>query len=180
MQLQEVKQRLGAFAQKMDECIYSLDHKQLLTPEREGKWSIAEVMEHLLLANRFYIAQLQAYAAKSSPKTNVNQHIKMGFRGKVFLWFVTDKIPFKVPAPDMFKPQKGLDAEKTLKEFKEMQEVLKALITKAAECDFHAWKIRSPLSSLLVFNAGALLHIIATHQERHWIQIQRILQTINS
>lgn len=179
MQIAEIHSRLAAFANTMETDFFSLDMSVLQQVEAPGKWSLLQVMEHLILANKSYVAQLKAHLEKEAEVENQLKEVKMTIFGKMFLWFVTDKIPFKVPAPGIFKPKKGTDNQTTLEQFKQIQADLVSISSHIQAYDFNRLKIHSPLSRMLVFRVGELLHIIATHQERHLIQMKRILSTVN-
>lgn len=173
MEIAEIHSRLKQFRDKVVNEWTTLSPQLLSRAEDEGKWSIVNVFEHLQLASEDYLRQLKEGITRSS--VNKTQKVEFTITGKIFLQFVNNKITFKVPAPGLFMPASAAEANYIIRQFEKFQEELLRTSSQISQHDFNKIKVRSPLSSLLRFKGGEALHIIATHQERHQQQIERIL-----
>lgn len=143
------------------------------TPE---KWSIAECLQHIIIANSAYIKDIEKRLQKAEVKT-IEYPIRFSVTGRLFLLAVDPKYKWKVPAPKIFKPTNGNKVEngqETLRYFLKLQDETMRTAEKACAYDHQHVNTYSPLSKLLRFNVGEQLYIMMRHTKRHINQAKRV------
>lgn len=179
MLLSDIKVSFERYQKELGELLADLSEEQLLQAEKPGKWSINQVMQHLLLANTTYLKQLKSAAEKQDKQAGkVSTEVKFSWTGKLFRHFVDVKVPFKVPAPGIFLPKKMGD-KLVLQEFIQFQADLIRVCEELEQAPINQIKIHSPLSKLVIFRAGELLSIISEHQYRHLTQMKRVKEGLS-
>jgi uncharacterized damage-inducible protein DinB len=178
MEIAQVKSSLKKYLQELELVLADVSDAQLLIPEKTNKWSINQVMEHLLMANTSYLEQLQQVCMNYSPIASPEKDIKRSLTGRVFRWFVDIRTPFKVPAPSIFQPNRKQPRSVIKEDFMTFQRDLTKVCDEISDKPFNKIKISSPLSRWVTFNAGEILAIMIEHQFRHLGQIRRIKEVV--
>ncbi|MGJ3235981.1 DinB family protein [Marivirga sp.] len=153
-----------------------LSEDELIWKPAPDKWSIAECLQHIIIANSIYIKDIEKRLQKAEVKT-IEYPINFSITGKLFLYGVDPKYKWKVPAPKLFKPVKENKVEngmETVKEFLQLQEEIISIARKACAYDHQHVHTYSPLSKLLKFNVGEQLYIMMRHTKRHINQAKRV------
>ena len=157
----------------------NLSEEQLTWKPQPDKWSIAECLKHIIIANTIYNKDINKRLLKAEVKT-IEYPIKFSLTGKLFLYAVDPKYTWKVPAPKIFKPIKEngvLNGTETVKSFLELQEEIIKTAKKGCAYDHQHVHTYSPLSKLLKFNVGEQLYIMMRHTKRHINQALRVKST---
>ncbi|RUA38244.1 MAG: hypothetical protein DSY77_00290 [Bacteroidetes bacterium] len=153
-----------------------LREEDLVWKPAPDKWSIAECLKHIIIANSIYIKDIEKRLQKAEVKT-IEYPISFSITGKLFLYAVDPKYKWKVPAPKLFKPVKENKVEngmETVKEFLKLQDEIIGVSLKACAYDHQHVHTYSPLSKLLKFNVGEQLYIMMRHTKRHINQARRV------
>jgi hypothetical protein len=153
-----------------------LSEEDLIWKPSPDKWSIAEALQHIIIANSIYIRDIEKRLQKAEVKT-IEYPINFSITGKLFLYAVDPKYKWKVPAPKIFKPlkeNKVENGEETVEDFLKLQEKIVAIARKACAYDHQHVHTYSPLSKLLKFNVGEQLYIMMRHTKRHINQALRV------
>jgi uncharacterized damage-inducible protein DinB len=167
-----------------------------------GRWSVGEVLDHLLRAERFFrgeVRQMLALRRAGQPpflrRSMAEFNISLTF---VPRWLVPWlDVPFTffgvfvprpvrefllrsraVPArhPDVATPRRGRPAGELLAELRSSWQETEALFRAATEEDFAALRYFHPL--LGINTAADLLRTLALHEERHHGQIADVLRAL--
>ena len=77
--INDLQKEIDSLLEKFDE-LQILDNEVLNTPPAEGKWSIAQILEHLNTYNRFYIPVIE-HAIESNRTLKFNQTFSSGILG---------------------------------------------------------------------------------------------------
>ncbi|WP_340152956.1 DinB family protein [uncultured Marivirga sp.] len=154
----------------------NLSAEELIWKPAADKWSIAECLKHIIIANSTYIKDIEKRLQKAEVKT-IEYPVRFSVTGKLFLYAVDPKYKWKVPAPRIFKPTKEnkvRNGKETLQDFLDLQEEIIGLALKACAYDHQHVPTYSPLSKLLRFNVGEQLYIMMRHTKRHINQGKRV------
>ncbi|SMG07545.1 DinB superfamily protein [Marivirga sericea] len=154
----------------------NLGEEELVWKPAPEKWSVAECLQHIIIANSIYIKDIEQRLQKAEVKT-IEYPITFSITGKLFLYAVDPKYKWKVPAPKIFKPTNGNkveNGEKTVEYFLKLQQEIIATARKACAYDHQHVHTYSPLSKLLKFNVGEQLYIMMRHTKRHINQAKRV------
>ena len=142
--------------------VTGLTPAQLAFRRAPGEWSIAEVIDHLLVVSPIYWSDLQA-AVKSPPMTSPTRN-----RDEDLLWYGIDRtfrekaIPAEVPKGQF----KGLDA--ALAQYRKHHDRLVQYIRTTDD------DLRSRLVPRQGSDAYQWALLISTHEQRHILQIREI------
>lgn len=158
-----------------------LSEEELLWKPSPKSWSIAECLQHILIANNLYLKDINKKIEKAEVRT-IEHPIHLSWMGRIFLLFVDPRYKWKIKAPKIFKPineHKVTDGGQVLKEYLKLQEDIIATAHKAAGYDHANTYTKSPLSRFLRFNIGEQFYIMMRHEKRHLNQAERVKLKLN-
>jgi len=162
---------LDANALKLDE---TSDGALLAWRPPDGGWSIAQVFEHLVVANDDYLAAIQRALDTRSPGTRgafAATPWRPSIAGRLLV--SSFESPRKLRAPRMWRPA-ATARPNVIAEFLARQRRLVELIERSTAFDWQRVRLASPVSSLIRMNVGDAFAIVVTHAERHFRQIERL------
>lgn len=140
-----------------------------------GKWSIAQVLEHLNSYNRYYLPEIKQSLSK---KTNFKPVFKPGLFGNYFTNMMAPKdrkVTNKMKAPKDHTPAEKLDAQKVIAAFIDGQQRLLQLLKMAEKADIGKLKVPISISRFIKLKLGDTFRFLIAHQQRHFLQIENIL-----
>jgi hypothetical protein len=153
-------------------AVSGLSPEALARRPAAGGWSIAEVLEHLIVSADSYLEAVRALVQpKSNPQSNENTMWKPSLMGGLLVW--SFRSPRKLRAPKMYRL--GLSPRpRALEEFVMRQEDVGRLLTEAGAIDWRGVRMRSPVTPLVRMNLGDAFTVLVSHAERHAGQIERV------
>jgi hypothetical protein len=145
----------------------------------EGRWSVAECLDHLNVTNRLYLDQIQITIDRARRKGIIGNP---PFRyGRIESWFVKQMNPpvkLKLKTPGEFAPTPSkLDRDEVLATWRSQHW---DFLDKIAWCEgLHLTrnKVRSPITRFLKFSLGASFALVTAHNRRHLWQAKQILES---
>jgi hypothetical protein len=138
----------------------------------DGGWSIAEVLEHLIISADSYLDPVgRLIQDKAGAAAGANAMWKPSFMGGLLTQSLRN--PRKLPTARAYKPGPSPRA-RVLEEFIQRQEAVGRLVAQAGGMDWQHISMRSPVMPLLRMNLGDALTILVVHAERHAGQIERV------
>ncbi len=166
----------GAVISRLQGAVSGLSDEVLRRQPPTGGWSIAEVLEHLIVSADSYLEAMRSVVKQSRPPAaNGNTMWKPTLAGGLLVW--SFRSPRKLPAPRIYKPGPS-PRPRVLEQFLERQEDVSRLITASAGLDWRRVKMGSPVAPILRMNLGDALTILVTHAERHAGQIERVRRAV--
>lgn len=157
-----------------------LPSEQLLKRPSPGKWNALEVFEHMNLSSGIYARNLRKAFVKRSADKRVSPSFKPGLLGgfgaRAMQPRPDGRIAWRMKTLRMFDPprQQGASHE-SIARFVAMCQDLIALLEQARHKDLNRIKVVSSLGPLLRFKAGDAFRFPIAHQQRHFLQIERLL-----
>jgi uncharacterized damage-inducible protein DinB len=143
-----------------------------------GGWSIAEVLEHLVVSADSYLDTLRSVLARTDLRAaDASTTWKPSVMGGLLTASLRSER--KLPAPRLYKPGPE-PREGVLAEFLERQEVVGRLLGEAGGVDWRRATFTSPVSRLMRMNLGDALSVLVVHAERHAAQIDRVRAALSS
>lgn len=137
-----------------------------------GGWSIAEVLEHLIVSADSYLEALRTIVQqKDHTPAQYDGTWKPSLMGGLLAQSLRN--PRKLPAPKGYKPGPS-PRPRVLDEFLQRQEDVGRVIAVAGAMNWRGVRMRSPVMPLLRMNLGDALTILVVHAERHAGQIERV------
>ena len=142
-----------------------------------GGWSVAEVLEHLIVSADSYLEPMRALIdGKTGGAVNPAATWKPSLMGGMLT--ASLRGTRKLPAPKSYKPGPA-PRPRVLEEFLGRQAEAGRLIAEAGGMDWGRVRMRSPVAPILKMNLGDALTILVVHAERHAGQIERVLKAVD-
>jgi hypothetical protein len=141
-----------------------------------GKWSLAQIVEHLNTYNRYYLP-VAKIAINKARKANGTSTFSSGWLGNYFTKSMysevvsSKKISNKMKAFKGHRPDANLNAQAVIDEFIADEKLLLQLLKDAAHADLASVKIPITLSKWIKISVGDALRFLVAHQVRHLLQI---------
>lgn len=153
----------------------------LSTPPAAGKWSVAQIVEHLNTYNRYYIPLIEASMGKAAPG---NGTFRSGWLGAYFTRSMYSEVKSAQRVTNKMSAMKGhippatVDTAKILAEFLEAQQQLSRLIAGMNSIDPGTVKIPITISRFIRISIGDAVCFLVAHQVRHCLQIREALAAL--
>ncbi|GAB3497229.1 DinB family protein [Spirosoma knui] len=180
----ELQGRLTAILDTVAKEFQPLSDKQLRWKPAPDRWSVLECLQHLNLAERFYIRNIQHKVDRLGlQQTNpIDQPLESDWIGKIMRYAVDPQVKFKVPAPGMIRPRRAgeLKPADVIPQFVELQTLLHQLLDKATYLDWNKEKVTSLFGNWLTLRLGDVMQMLVSHTERHINQAMRVKQEMGN
>lgn len=164
--LQAFDDRRNALLDELDE-IEALEPGKLVARPRAGKWSILEIVEHLVLAERVVFQGLPEPSQLAVRKPRLKHRV----RHLLVLFVLRADIPVGVISTAML-PQGGRDLAELRRLWDENRTWLLALIDSLGPAGLHRAVLRHPVAGPISVRQAVVMSRI--HLERHIRQIRTL------
>jgi hypothetical protein len=167
--LNRVAQNADEHLERVQKAVAPLSETELNRRPTRDCWSPAEILSHLLLANRYYLRVMRASIAKGH---------KLGGDPEVrYSWFA--KLIMKhsgpggnAPVPPSLRPNRGPYGREVLNDWEAQQAGIIEMIESARGIDLMRSRIRNPFLPLLTMSLADCFATLDSHTERHVQQIE--------
>jgi uncharacterized damage-inducible protein DinB len=146
----------------------------------EGKWSVAQCLEHLNAYSRYYLPAI----TKATAVVN-NDHdawFTPGYWGDRFTKMMLPKTVYevtnKMKAMKSYTPERSLNVEKVFNEFFEHQENLLHLLELSRQRNLGAIRIPISISKFIKLKLGDTFRFFIAHQQRHMVQARNAVKAL--
>jgi hypothetical protein len=173
---QRLISELGSADRRAEILAKGLSTEQMNWRPRPGAWSIAQCIEHLLIANEVYLPAIAA-ALDGYPQTK-GEEIWLGWPSR---WFIRNFIApnaggTRAKAPKKIEPATHVDP-KVVSGFLRSNQAAVELVRRASLFDVNSIRFKNPFVPLLRFTVGTGLEIVAKHESRHLLQAESVRQS---
>lgn len=160
----------------------SLPAKLLQQQPSAGKWSVAQILDHLNIYARYYINAIEGKLHHNQSGADI--YFQPGWLGNYFTKIMQPRddksIPNKMQAPKNAVPQPQPDAVKVLREFVSHQHQLLNLLAIAETANLNYIRIPTSLYAFIKLKLGDTFRFLVAHEQRHFVQIENVLNVVNS
>jgi hypothetical protein len=157
------------------------DPHLLMKQPAPGNWTVTQVLEHLNSYNRYYLPAIERSLQRQLPAP---EYFTPGWMGDYFTKLMQPAkdgtISKKLKAPKNHRPPLDLDTTQVLNRFIQDQHRLLELLENAKMRDIG--RIRTPISisRLIRLKVGDTFRFLIAHEQRHFLQLQRTLETVRN
>jgi hypothetical protein len=182
IQSEELIESLKKDVEIMLECadFFRSEIDALLIPPVPGKWSIAQILEHLNGYGRIYLPAIER--AVSTSQTKREAWFNSGWLGNYFTNMMKPKDVFEVKNKmKTFKahaPDNNLSPQKVLDEFVEQQHALLRLLDMSKQKSLNSIRIPLSVTKLVTLKLGDTFRFLIGHEQRHFVQARNAIKTI--
>ena len=159
-----------------------LSDAQLNKQPQPGKWSIAQVIEHLNSYNRYYLPEISIALQKGKrDKIKFNPLFRTGWFGNYFTNMMLPKegkVKNKMKSPKDHRPAEQLNSKKVLAEFLTGQQQLLSYLRNAANSNIEKLRVPISISRFIKLKLGDTFRFLIAHQQRHFLQISNTFNAI--
>ncbi|TXI82177.1 MAG: DinB family protein [Flavobacteriales bacterium] len=164
------------------QALQHMPAERLLYRPAPEAWNVLEVFEHLNLSSGIYVRGLEAQFARKAARYRANPEFRPGWIGN---WFTEGLKPqadgairWKMRTMKLFDParQRGASLQ-SIGRFVDLCDRFIHLLEQASTTDLNKVRVTSSLGPLVRFKAGDVIRFPLAHQERHFIQIERLLRS---
>ena len=141
-------------------------------------WSVAQCLEHLIITNEKEFPALEAalQTGYRNPFWSRPPLLPKLF-GRLMLHLFGPETKRRYKAPRSFRPSRSAIAGTIVEDFAAHQEKLLGLMEQSARLDAEKTMIVSPVTDLVTYSLLDGYRILVGHEQRHYRQAQRVLQT---
>ncbi len=170
-----------AIAENVEKVFGNLSAAQLNWKPNEKSWSIAQCLEHLIIANKMEFPAVEN-ALKENYKNPFWSRIPFlsDVCGKTAIYLFKPQNPRKFKAPKSFQPSKSEFSEKIVPDFVAHQQELVEFFERSRDLDLRKTKIVSPISNFITYSLLDAFHVLTVHEQRHFGQAERVLVQSNA
>lgn len=160
-----------------------LGNDGLNTQPAPGKWSVAQVVEHLNTYNRYYIPYMQKMLGQAR---SGNGSFKPGWLGEYFTKSMysevktANRVANKMSAMKGHIPEDRLDGVAVIGEFVAAQRQLSELLMAMKGKDLASVKIPITISRFIKISLGDAARFLVAHQVRHLLQVKNTMRAIGA
>jgi hypothetical protein len=149
-----------------------LTYLQLGWHAPEGGWSVAQVLEHLIITDQSYIEEFNRVLARAA-QTPASEEWRPSLIGGFLIRSQRPESTMKVRTPRRWRPGPEPRAG-VLEEYIIVREQLIQLMKRADGKDLRRTKLSSPAAKWIRINLGDAFMTLVVHTQRHLRQIDRI------
>ena len=152
----------------------------LLQQPAAGKWSVAQVIEHLNSYGRYYLPLIEK--ALDRPAYPPNALFSTGWLGNYFTKSMLpkegDRITNKMKSPKNHRPAADIDSFKVLNDFLAQEKLLLQLLQQARQTDLNKIKIPISIARFIKIRLGDTFRFLVAHHQRHFVQVANTLEAV--
>ncbi|TWI78386.1 DinB family protein [Lacibacter cauensis] len=160
--------------------LQNTDPALLVKQPAEGRWSVAQVLEHLNIYARHYILAIEQKLHLN--QTGANDVFTPGWLGNYFTQLMkpldNNSLKSKMKSPSNAVPSAQPDAQAMLQEFINHQHHLLNLLQIARTANLDYIRVATTLSKLITLKLGDTFRFFIAHEQRHFLQIENTLKAL--
>lgn len=159
--------------------------ERLIRRPMSDQWNALEIFQHLCLSSGIYVRGLEKTFDENADRYPFNGNFKPGLLGEYFTKGM-------LPGPDgrirnrmrtlrMFDPPRNGGASlESIQRFMDLCERSLKLLERARTTDLNRMRVISSLGPVIRFKAGDALRFPIAHQQRHFLQLERALASVDA
>lgn len=139
------------------------------------KWSIGELVEHLMITNELYFGIIRPVIDDASAaQDNLWWKVFQKMMGKMILKSINPVTTKKYKTMKVFEPRRSAFTSKIAEDFIDQQNRLLALVDDLQNVEINKTYIASPVGSWVIYSIEDALTIILNHEKRHLAQAESL------
>jgi hypothetical protein len=166
--IREVEESIHAF----ERDVATLEYLQIGWRPPEGGWSIAQVVEHLIITDESYLAEFDRILARA-PRNATTEEWRPSLIGGFLTRSQRPDSKQRMKSPAVWRPAPEARAD-VVAEYIKVRRHLVDIMQRADGVDLRRTKLSSPAAKFIRLNLGDAFMTLVVHTQRHLAQIQRI------
>ena len=157
-----------------------IDPEILMTQPETGKWSVAQVLEHMNSYGRYYLPALEKSLQTNKPAVALFKSGLGGYFTKMMKPNEKGVVANKMQSPKDHRPASDVDIKPVLDEFLRQQNQLLDLLELAKTKNINAIRTPISISRFIKLKSGDTFGFLIAHEQRHFVQIVNTLEALKS
>lgn len=157
-----------------------IDREILQKQPAAGRWSVAQVLEHLNFYSRFYIKAIEEKLHRN--QTTPKEYFTAGWFGDYFTKMMKptadNQVKSKMKALKSATPPPQTDGQAALAQFISDQHLLLNLLQIAKSADLVKLRVPTSIKKIITLKLGDTFRFFIAHEQRHMLQIANTLKAI--
>lgn len=165
-------------------CAGKLEHVDQHTLQKQpvpGKWSVAQVLEHMNFYSAFYLKAIEEKLHRH--QTQPQQYFKPGWFGDYFTKMMKptadNNIKSKMKTMKSAAPPPDIDGKAALSQFITDQHALLNLLEISRSADLGKLRVPISISKMIKLKLGDTFRFLIAHEQRHMLQITNTLKIVS-
>ena len=176
----ELTDQLDSISNQVNQNFSSLNADQLNWKPSSEKWSIAQCLDHLFVANSKFIPLFDEILQNGYHPTWWQRFSPFsGFFGNSMVKSLGPIPKRKYKTPEIFRPSSSNIHGEILDKFQKQQQDLKTKFSSLLTIEPDKMIIRSPVTKFITYSVQHALELIAGHEQRHVNQALAVLHHPN-
>jgi hypothetical protein len=177
--LEQLRSEVETILQFVETEVKKLPAEKLNQRPANGGWSLLECLEHLNRYSDYYNPVLEK-AISNNVATNERAEITLTWLGKKSVEMISPENTRKQKTLKKMNPQGSLLNVTMVDIFLQNQQQLLTLLQKAKQANLGKKAVPVEFFRLLKMNIGETLLFMVLHEQRHFMQLQRIFAEVSS
>ena len=161
-------------------AVKALPSEALLHRPAPEQWNALEILEHLNLSSGIYVRGLEKVFAERAAALPFHPAFRPGVLGGLFTRSMAPRPDGSIPNRmrtfrRMDPPKVGGASLESIDRFIDHCTRMLALLERARSTDLDRMKVASSLGPVIRFKAGDAFRFPVGHQQRHFLQLERVL-----
>lgn len=174
-----LNQEIDEITRGFNELTVGLSEDQLNTKPSPQVWSLAQIMDHIIVINKTYEPILKGlHQGTYKPPFLSKLPFLVRFFGNVVLDSVKPDQKRKTKTFPLWEPSYSHIPKEIIEDFNAHQESLKSWMKEAQPLIEKGVVIHSPANKIIVYSLAKAFEIIVTHEKRHLKQAQALKNNI--
>jgi hypothetical protein len=174
---------LNATTQRLHTLVDAIEETSWRTPPAQGRWSVAECVEHLNMTSRAYIPLLgdALRDGRARGLTNAGGSNRMDLMG----WFLAKMLEppvkrMRVTTSEPFATPSVVPRADAVAEYEALQRTLIGILDQADGLALSKIKLASPFNAKMRYSVYSAYRVIAAHQRRHLWQAEQAREAVRT
>lgn len=171
--------RIDELTEKFVSTFGELDNELLNIKPNQNTWSIAQIIQHIIILNESYFPLLEKL---KSGNNELPFHAKFGFMvnlaGNLILKSVQPENVRKTKTLKIWEPALSNIPDGIIEKFRNHQGQLKSAIKECETFVKQGTIISSPANKNIVYKLETAFELIVVHEERHFNQAVEVMQKL--
>ena len=177
-EIEDFRRQFERLADEADALVAPLSDEQFAWQPSPAAWSVAQCVDHLNVTARLYLPQLDEGIANAIRQGLYGEGpFKYSWLGRLIVQMLEPPPRMRVKSPVAFHPPPARTRREIMAAFRAYQVQYVDRLRQANGLDLARARVASPVVRWLPMPLGSAFALLITHERRHLVQAQRVLET---
>jgi hypothetical protein len=178
-ELQEYHRQFAAIERDAELLLQGLTEPQLRWRENARMWSVADCLNHLVVAGNQSLANIRRAMADARSRGLLGRGpFRHGVLGSWLIRLMDAPPTIKFKSPEAYRPARDASVSEIVAEFFVLQHEMVRALKEANGLDLASVKVSNPVSRWFKMSLGQEFALTATHERRHLWQASRLRERL--